>query len=202
MNNTIRWLRISYWVAAIGDFYLAFQWAFQGDLRPDRFPDAGYNAGIKYIAVLALSWGILLLWADRKPQERQDILVITIFPVISGLIVCNLLAYDAGFEGRIALIRSFGMGALIALMAFSYLNAKRAETSALSLSGKEGALGVVKVLGRVKQLRAANPYNVALYELGLLFDLPTIDKHAVAAAHVRGQVCFCLLIVADLEVFT
>jgi hypothetical protein len=142
MNNTIRWLRISYWVAAIGDFFLAFQWAFQGNLRPDRFPDAGYNAGMKYIAVLALSWGILLLWADRKPQERIGVLLITIFPVISGLIVCNLLAYDAGFEGSTALIRSLGMGGVIVLMAFSYLNARRAARSAPSLSREEDALRV------------------------------------------------------------
>jgi len=142
MNNTTLWLRISYWAGAIGDVFLAFQWAFQGNIVPDRFSDAGYNAGMRYIAVLALAWGILLLWADRKPQERKDILLITIFPVISGLIVCNLLAYDAGFEGRTALIRSLGMGAVIVLMAFSYLKAKRAETSAASLSREEDALRV------------------------------------------------------------
>jgi hypothetical protein len=142
MNNTNRWLRISYWAGAIGDVYLSFQWAFQGNLRPELFPDAGYNAGMKYIAVLALSWGILLFWADRKPQERKGILLITIFPVVSGLIVCNLLAYDAGFEGSSALIRSLGMGALIVLMAFSYWNAKRAATTAPSVSGKEDTLRV------------------------------------------------------------
>ena len=142
MNNTTRWLRISYWAGAIGDVYLAFQWAFQGNLRPELFSDAGYNAGMKYIAVLALSWGILLLWADRKPQARKEILLITIFPVISGLIVCNLLAYDAGFEDSRALIRSLGMGAVIVLMAFSYWNAKRAATSAPSLGREEEALRV------------------------------------------------------------
>lgn len=142
MNNTTRWLRISYWAGAIGDVYLAFQWAFQGNLRPELFSDAGYNAGMKYIAVLALSWGILLLWADRKPQARKDILLITIFPVISGLIVCNLLAYDAGFEGSTALIRSLGMGGVIVLMAFSYWNAKRTATSAPSPGREEEALRV------------------------------------------------------------
>jgi hypothetical protein len=30
-------------------------------------------------------WTVLLLWADRKPFERRDILLITIFPVILGL---------------------------------------------------------------------------------------------------------------------
>jgi uncharacterized membrane protein len=139
MNNKIRWLRISYWAGAIGDVYLAFRWAFQGKTMPDLYPDPGYNAGMRYIAVLALAWGILLLWADRKPQERKGILLITIFPVVSGLIVSNLLTYDAGFEGSSAVIRSLLMGALIVLMAFSYLNAKRDATSAPSVSSKEDA---------------------------------------------------------------
>jgi hypothetical protein len=142
VNDKIRWLRISYWAGALGDFFLAFQWSLQGNLRPGLFSDAGYNVGMKYTAVLALAWGILLLWADRKPLERRAILLITIFPVISGLIVCNLLAYDAGFEGSTALIRSLGMGAVIGLMAFSYLNARRAATLAPSVSGREDVLRV------------------------------------------------------------
>jgi hypothetical protein len=66
--------------------------------------------------------------------------VITIFPVISGLIVANLLAYNAGFEGSSALIRSLGMGGVIGLMAFSYLNARRVEIAAYPVTGKEDAL--------------------------------------------------------------
>jgi hypothetical protein len=142
MNSEIRWLRISYWAGAIGDVYLAFRWAFQGNTMADTYPDAGYNMGMKYTAVLALSWGILLLWADRKPQERKGILAITIFPVISGLIACNLLAFDAGFEGTSALTRSIVMGALIVLMTISYLNAKRSETSAASLIRKDDVMRV------------------------------------------------------------
>ena len=141
MNNKIRWLRISYWAGAIGDVYLALRWAFQGSLEPDLYPDAGYNMGMKYLAVLALAWGILLIWADRKPQERKGTLLITIFPTVSGLIVSNLLAYDAGFEGSSAVIRSLGMGVLIVLMAFSYWNATRAATSG-AMSRKEDALRV------------------------------------------------------------
>jgi len=138
MNDKIRWLRISYWVGAIGDVYLAFRWWFQGSIEPEL--DAGYSQGMKYVAVLALAWGILLIWADRKPQERKGILLITIFPVVSGLIVSNQLAYNADFEGNNVLLRSFLMGALIILMAFSFWNANRAETPAPSVSRDDGVM--------------------------------------------------------------
>jgi hypothetical protein len=53
-----------------------------------------------------------------------------------------LLAFDAGYEGSSALIRSLGMGGVIGLMAFSYLNARRVEIAASPATGEDDALVV------------------------------------------------------------
>lgn len=63
-------------------------------------------------------------------SRRKGILLITVFPVISGLTIINVAAFDAGFEATRSLILGLITGTtLIVLMTFSYLNAKRAERS-------------------------------------------------------------------------
>jgi len=42
-------------------------------------------------AALMLGWTVLLFWAQRKPVERADILLITLFPVVSLLAVAAVL---------------------------------------------------------------------------------------------------------------
>ena len=39
-----------------------------------------------------LGWTVLLFWAQRKPVERADILLITLFPVVTLLAVAAGLA--------------------------------------------------------------------------------------------------------------
>ena len=76
-------------------------------------------------ASLMFGWSLLLIWAYRKPVERKGILVITIFPVITGLMASGLYAVAAGIFpiARIVPTSILGVG-LIALMAYSYLGAR------------------------------------------------------------------------------
>ena len=72
-----------------------------------------------------LGWTILLIWADRKPLERKGILLLTAFPVVSGLLLAELYAVASGI---ISFERMFPTGiflvGLITLFSFSYFNSR------------------------------------------------------------------------------
>jgi hypothetical protein len=62
----------------------------------------GFNPGIEYRyamglgASLMLGWTFLLLWADRKPVERRGVLLLTVFPVLTGLALSGIYAVNSG----------------------------------------------------------------------------------------------------------
>ena len=101
-NFGIRWLRICYWAGAITDFFAAFAMMFSG-VGASVYGLHGFHPGADYRyamgmgAALMLGWTAILIWADRKPVERKFVLVITVFPAITGLIVSELLAVRDGF---------------------------------------------------------------------------------------------------------
>jgi hypothetical protein len=66
MNKSILLLRLSYWIAAIADFIIAILlWI------PERMGvlEKAYPMGLA--SVIAFSWGVMLLIADRSPIERK-----------------------------------------------------------------------------------------------------------------------------------
>ncbi|MFW9897915.1 MAG: hypothetical protein ACFFDO_01470 [Candidatus Thorarchaeota archaeon] len=56
--------------------------------------------GARYVAVLGtglmLGWTILLLWGERKPIERKDLLLLTVFPVITSFMLFEFILYFLG----------------------------------------------------------------------------------------------------------
>jgi hypothetical protein len=79
-------------------------------------------------ASLMFGWTALLLWANMKPMERKGVLILTIFPVITGLLVTGLWAVLAGVLPIQRIIPTSLLGvALICLMGFSYVKARSAE---------------------------------------------------------------------------
>lgn len=82
MKSKITWLRISYWTAAIADFGIAVS-----VLIPERVGLTEFVYPMGLISVVAISWGILLLIADRKPMERRWILIPTmiVIALLSGV---------------------------------------------------------------------------------------------------------------------
>ena len=69
-------LRTSYWVAAVADFIIAIL-----VLIPDRMGVTGFVYPMGLMSVVAFSWGVLLILADRKPIERKWVLLPTILVV-------------------------------------------------------------------------------------------------------------------------
>ena len=133
-NNVIRWLRVSYWVGAVVDFVAGLMMLvpslFKFMNQPvDFHPMADFRYAMGMGAPLMFGWTVLLLWGDRKPLERKDILPITLVVVV-GEIITQIWGIKVEFVSLNALIPSFVMQAIIlSLFTFSYFNAKRKEIS-------------------------------------------------------------------------
>jgi hypothetical protein len=119
MMSKVKWLRISYWVGAIGDFILAIL-----ALIPERMGVPSYVYPMGLMSAVAFSWGCMLIWADRDPVERKWILLPTIL-VGSMLLIAGIYSVYAG----VIPIRSFIpnlilLPSVVTLWSFSYYNAR------------------------------------------------------------------------------
>ena len=97
MKNKVIFLRISYWFGAILDGIMVIPMLFPG-IGGKMFGIKNFDPGNDYKyammvgASLMLGWTVLLIWADRKPVERKGIILITIFPVVIGMILASVYA--------------------------------------------------------------------------------------------------------------
>ncbi|MDH3691274.1 MAG: hypothetical protein OEU36_17660 [Gammaproteobacteria bacterium] len=122
MKKSILLLRLSYWIAAIADFIIAIlAWI------PERMGVAEIAYPMGLVSVIAFSWTVMLLIADRKPIERKWILVPTILVVTLITIVRIKFSLDETIEFNLALLL-FAI-ALIILMTYSYFYASKHATN-------------------------------------------------------------------------
>ena len=112
MKRPILLLRLSYWTAALADFAVAVLVWVPGRMG---LTETAYPMGLA--SVIAFSWGVLLLMADRKPVERKWILVPTIL-VVALIIVVRTWFSLQGFIAFDPALLVFVV-ALIMLMAYS-----------------------------------------------------------------------------------
>ena len=119
MDKKIRWLRVSYWVAAVADFLVCIS-----VLIPGRVGETQYSYPMGLMSAIAFSWGILLIFADRKPLERRWALL----PTILVVALLGIVAIHAGLTGLIAVGRiiptSIISVLIIILLSFSYYNSR------------------------------------------------------------------------------
>jgi hypothetical protein len=119
MTSKIAWLRASYWAGAVGDFGIAVL-----ALVPGRMGETEYRYPMGLAAAVIFAWALLLIWADRRPLERRGVLPLTILAIL-GLMSAGLAAVAAGIFPLAHILPSSILGAaLIALMGYSYLNAR------------------------------------------------------------------------------
>jgi hypothetical protein len=101
MPDKVIFLRISYWVGAILDGLMVIPMLFPR-IGGIMFGIENFNPGNDYKyammvgASLMLGWTVLLIWADRKPVERKGVIMITVIPVVIGLILAGTFAVSAG----------------------------------------------------------------------------------------------------------
>lgn len=118
MTKSVLLLRLSYWIAAIADFAIAMlAWI------PARMgvSEIVYPGGLA--SVIAFSWGVLLLMADRKPIERKWILIPTILVVTLVTVIRTVFSLDGTIEFSLVLL-IFAV-ALLVLMTYSYYYASK-----------------------------------------------------------------------------
>ena len=123
MHSKIRWLKASYIAGAVADAGIGVL-----TLIPGRMGETSVTYPMGLAATLMFGWAVLLVWGYRKPVARKGLLVITIFPVITGLMAAGVYAVAAGIFpfARIVPTSILGIG-LIALMGYSYRGARELE---------------------------------------------------------------------------
>jgi hypothetical protein len=62
---------------------------FGGDASKNS---AAYRYAMGIGAALMAGWTVLLLWGAANPIERRDILLLTVFPVITGIVLATVVA--------------------------------------------------------------------------------------------------------------
>ncbi|HMK45821.1 MAG TPA: hypothetical protein VK436_04285 [Methanocella sp.] len=133
INDPVTLLRASFWIGAILDAFVAIElispnfWAYFNAFTT-HLNSPELNAALWEGAGLMIGWTALLLWADRKPLERKDILLITLFPIV-GSSLNNILGILSGLMTLQGVTISLVcQAALTSLYIYSYLNAKNAIT--------------------------------------------------------------------------
>jgi len=122
MKNKIRWLRISYWAGAIGDFALAILALVPGIME---VPSYCYPMGL--FSAVAFSWGCMLIWADKEPLERKWILKPTILVGTMLLIAVIYSVYVGAIPLKSVIANLILLPAMIIFWSFSYYNARETE---------------------------------------------------------------------------
>jgi hypothetical protein len=120
VNARIRWLKASFIAGAVADGIIGIMM-----LIPSRMGETEFRYPMGLGASLMFGWTLLLIWGYRKPIERKGVLLLTIFPVITGLVVTGAYQFATGRFPFVRVLPTTVLGiALIALMGFSYFNAK------------------------------------------------------------------------------
>jgi hypothetical protein len=129
-----RLLRLCFWAGAIADAGSAVEMLSTRAFRlaysvPDFSPGSDYRFAMGMGASLMVGWTVLLLWADRAPLQRKGVLVITVVPVILGLVANEVVALRHGFIPLGALAPVWALQVLLsaAFMA-TYVYARVVET--------------------------------------------------------------------------
>jgi hypothetical protein len=101
MRKKIILLRVCYWIGAVADAISAIIMLLPtvgGSIYgiPDFNPGSEYRYAMGLGASLMMGWTFLLIWADRRPVERRGVLLLTVFPVLFGLIITGIYAVATG----------------------------------------------------------------------------------------------------------
>jgi hypothetical protein len=119
MDKKRRWLRISYWLAAIADFAIAILC-----LIPSRMGVAHYVYPMGLMSAVAFSWGMLLVIADREPIERRWILP----PTMLVVALLGMVGVHAGITGLLPVSRAITSATasiiVLSVLIYSYLNSR------------------------------------------------------------------------------
>ena len=130
MNRKILLLRIAYWAGAIldGGMLLPMLAPSIGGAMfgiADFRPGAEYRYAMYVGASLMAGWTALLLWADRKPMERRGVILLTVIPVIAGMIGASIYAASSGLVSPQRVLPMLALQvSLAALYLYAYIGSR------------------------------------------------------------------------------
>lgn len=109
---------MSYWIGILADALatvILFSPALANAVfQPRTFePSANYLYVSRIAGALMLGWTVLLVWAQLKPVERADILLLTLFPVVTLLAVAAGLVVQSNEIALSKLLPMFGFYFLV-----------------------------------------------------------------------------------------
>jgi hypothetical protein len=131
-KRATRWVRIACIAGAVTDAGAAVQMlsrrVFEFAYRPNTFPAwADYAFAMRMGASLMVGWTALLVWTALRPIERRGVLLLTVVPVIVGLVTNEIVAVANGFLPVGPLIPIWTLQIVLsALFLFSYRLAEHA----------------------------------------------------------------------------
>ena len=127
MRKKIFLLRVCYWIGAIADALSAIVMLLP-TLGGSMYGISDFSPGYEYRyamgvgASLMIGWTFLLIWADRRPVERRGVLLLTVFPVLFGLILSGIYAVATGLIPADKMVPTWiFQGLITGLYLFSYL---------------------------------------------------------------------------------
>lgn len=122
MDGAVRWLKISFLTGIVVDGIVGVLM-----LMPSRMGETEFRYPMGLGASLMFGWTLLLAWGYRKPVERKGLLLITIFPVITGIVASMIWQYASGAFPLMRVLPGVVLGiGLIGLLGYSYLRARAA----------------------------------------------------------------------------
>lgn len=133
--NKIVLLKISLWAGAVFDGLMLFP-MLSPKIGGMIFGIPNFNPGMDYKyamligASLMIGWTFLLIWAAMKPIKRRAIFILTVFPVLIGLIISGIYAVDSTLVPLEKMIPTWIVqSVLVALYIYCYFLARTIELS-------------------------------------------------------------------------
>jgi hypothetical protein len=130
-ERKIKILKTAFWIGAIIDGKAFFLFLFPG-LLPNvtkfifdmSIPEATCQEAV-WLRILAaifdLGWTMLLIWAALKPIERKGIMLLTVFPILSGILVLRIMNTFNTVVSTAYIITNVIFVFLLIFFAYSYL---------------------------------------------------------------------------------
>ncbi len=119
MNHPLVLLRLGYWVAAIADFIIAIL-----ALIPQRMgvPEFVYPMGL--MSAVAFSWGVMLIFADRRPLERRWVLLPTMLVVFLLGVAVGYALFTGLIPVRQAIFSLVAVAVVLVLLSSAWLSTR------------------------------------------------------------------------------
>lgn len=132
-KRIILFVKICFWIGAITDGLAAIIMIFPS-LRIYIFGDENFNLtsdlryGLGLGGSLMLGWTVLLIWGSRKPIERRDLLLMTIFPVIIGIVLFQIYTVTVGYITFVKMLPIWiHLSIIVTLYLVAYIKTKKYE---------------------------------------------------------------------------